>query len=55
MICSEPLYTLDFQETVAEKVPHDIAPLCPDHRQTFSLAAWKHLAPALSEKKGAQK
>ena len=55
MICSEPLYTLDFQETVAEKVPHDIAPLCPDHRQTFSLPAWKHLAPASSDKKGAQK
>jgi ferredoxin len=55
MICGEPLYTLDFQETVAEKVPHDIVPLCPHHRQALSLTAWKHLAPARSETEGVQK
>ncbi|UCB49143.1 MAG: 4Fe-4S binding protein [Deltaproteobacteria bacterium] len=55
MICSEPLYTSDFQEKVAEKVPHDIVPLCPHHRQTLSLGAWKHLAPARSETERVQK
>ena len=55
MICSEPLYTLDFKETVAERVTHNVEPLCPHHRQALSLTAWKHLAPALSETKGVQK
>ena len=55
MICSEPLYTPDFKETVAERVAHPVEPLCPHHRQALSLTAWKHLAPALSEAKGAQK
>jgi ferredoxin hydrogenase large subunit len=51
-MCSEPLYTLDFKKTVAERVDHDIEPLCPHHRQALSLMAWKHLAPNRGETKG---
>ena len=49
MVCGEPLYTFDFQETLAERIDHDIEPLCPLHRQTLSLMTWKRLAPAKGE------
>ena len=55
MVCGEPLYTFDFQETLAERVDHDIEPLCPLHRQTLSLMTWKRLALGKGETKGVQK
>ena len=52
MICGEPLYTSDLRETLTGKLDHDVEPLCPHHRQTLSLSAWKHLAPDRSETEG---
>lgn len=54
-VCGEPLYTVEFGDTLAEKLEHTVDVLCPLHRKTLSLAAWKHLAPGRSKAKGAGK
>lgn len=55
VICSEPLYTLDLRETVAQKVNHDVEPLCPEHRKALSLMVWRQLAPDRGRSRGGKK
>lgn len=45
MVCGEPIYTSEFENTLEQKLDYDIEPLCPLHRKTLSLDAWAHLAP----------
>jgi ferredoxin len=54
-VCGEPLYTSDFQETLAERVDYNIEPLCALHRQNLSFMTWKRLAPGKGEAEGAQR
>jgi formate hydrogenlyase subunit 6/NADH:ubiquinone oxidoreductase subunit I len=49
MICGEPLYTPSFSRTLADKLNHKVDAVCPHHRQTLSVMAWKHLAPIRGE------
>ena len=42
-----------FGETLEKKLDRRVDDLCPHHRQTVSLMAWKHLAPAQTNSHGA--
>jgi len=44
IVCGEPLYTDGFKQALAGKVDYEVAALCPLHKKSFSLDAWKHLA-----------
>jgi ferredoxin len=54
-VCGEPLYTADFKQALVEKVDYEVVALCPVHKKTFSLDAWKHLASDKMEVGGTQK
>jgi ferredoxin len=54
-VCGEPLYTADFKQALAEKVDYEVVTLCPVHKKTFSLDAWKHLASDKMDVGGTQK
>jgi len=43
-VCGEPLYTDGFKKTLDGKLNYDLETLCPLHKKTFSLNAWRHLA-----------
>ena len=55
IVCGEPLYTVKVGDTLTEKLEHKVDALCPLHRKTLSLVAWKHLAPGRDKEKGAGK
>ena len=42
-VCGEPLYTVNFEETLTDKLHHRIESLCPEHRKGFSISTWKRL------------
>jgi ferredoxin len=44
-VCGEPLYTVNFEETLSHKLKHDMDHLCPQHRQEHTISAWKRLKP----------
>ena len=44
-VCHEALYTTDFGETLTEKLDAETQPLCPRHRDAFSLLAKAHYFP----------
>jgi ferredoxin hydrogenase large subunit len=44
MVCGEPLYTDGFKKALDGKLDYEPATLCPLHKKTFSLDAWRHLA-----------
>ncbi len=44
-VCGEPLYTMDFSDTLKGKLEHKVETLCPKHRQSLSMTAWKNLIP----------
>jgi ferredoxin len=44
VVCGEPLYTDGFKEALTGKVDYEIEALCPLHKKTYSLDAYKHLA-----------
>ena len=44
MVCGEPLYTDNFKKALDGKLDYEPAPLCPMHKKTYSLDAWRHLA-----------
>ncbi len=50
-VCGEPLYTMRFGEDLAHKLDHDVHALCPEHRQSLALVAWKNLVPGKTEVK----
>lgn len=52
-ICGEAIYTVPFGETLERKLDRRVDALCPHHRQTLSLMAWKHLAPDRTDLEGA--
>ena len=52
-VCGEPIYTVPFGETLERKLDRRVDALCPQHRQTLSLTAWKHLAPDRTDSEGA--
>lgn len=44
-ICGEPMYTLNFSRTVAEKAGGEFDPCCPQHRQEVDNLAKAHFYP----------
>jgi ferredoxin len=54
-VCGEPLYTDTFKQALAGKVDYEVVTLCPLHKKTFSLDAWKHLASDKLETGGNQR
>ena len=54
-VCGEPLYTMDFGDTLAHKLDKDVEALCPQHRNTASVNAWKRLLPEKTKPKGVEK
>ena len=43
-VCGEPLYTVNYQETLDQQAKNGGEALCPLHRKTLSLEAWAHFA-----------
>jgi len=43
-VCGEPLYTDGFKTALTGKLDYSLETLCPLHKKTFSLDAWRHLA-----------
>ncbi|MBW1998759.1 MAG: 4Fe-4S binding protein [Deltaproteobacteria bacterium] len=54
IVCGEPLYTADFEGTLADKVDHELQNLCPRHRKSLPLALWKRLSPVKEQAQGAE-
>jgi ferredoxin len=50
MLCGEPLYTVNFGETLEEKLGQKGAALCPLHRKTLSLGTWKRIIPSRNKR-----
>jgi ferredoxin len=42
-VCGEPLYTVNFEETLNGKLKHGVENLCPEHRKGLPITAWKRL------------
>jgi len=50
-VCGDPIYTEEFRETLADKLDNIIEPLCPRHRNHFSLSVWeKFVGPEIAER-----
>jgi ferredoxin hydrogenase large subunit len=49
-VCGEPLYTMDFGETLSNKLKQGVEALCPKHRTERSLMAWKRLNKGVNQK-----
>ncbi len=47
-VCDEALYTINFGETLSGKLDGETKPLCPRHREAFSLLAKAHYFPGRS-------
>jgi ferredoxin hydrogenase large subunit len=52
-VCGEPLYTMDFSETLSSKLKQGVEALCPKHRNERPFMAWKRLNKGVSQKKEA--
>lgn len=44
-ICGEPLFTVDFNNTLHRKLENSPDPLCPKHRRSGSVGVWPRLGP----------
>jgi ferredoxin len=44
IVCGEPLYTDGFKKALDGQLDYKVEALCPLHKKTFSLDAYKHLA-----------
>jgi ferredoxin len=51
-VCGEPLYTMDFSDTLTGKLDHKVETLCPTHRQSLSMTAWRKLIPQKTDSEG---
>ncbi len=49
-VCGEPLYTLDFGETLNNKLKQGVEALCPTHRTKIPYMTWKRLNTGASRK-----
>lgn len=52
-VCGEPLYTMDFSETLNSKLKRKMETLCPNHRKELPFMAWKRLNGPIEKKKEA--
>ena len=43
-VCGEPLFTMDFSYTLAERLDTKIKKLCPLHRKTQAMDTWKRVS-----------
>lgn len=43
-VCGEPVYTANLGETVSDKTRKDVEALCPEHKGSQPVKAWKKLA-----------
>ncbi len=55
VVCGEPLYTMDFSDTLSEKLGKDVENLCPLHRKTQAMDTWKRVTPEKTKPKEAEK
>ena len=55
VVCGEPLYTADFENTLTSKLERNVDALCPRHRSTFSLMAWRRVAQGREKPEGVSK
>lgn len=55
VVCGEPLYTADFENTLTSKLERNVDALCPRHRSTFSLMAWRRVAQGREKPEGVAK
>ena len=51
-VCGDPLHTVDFGESLSEKLDLEVEALCPKHRKTHAFMAWKRLFPERETLKG---
>ncbi|MFC1867495.1 4Fe-4S dicluster domain-containing protein [Thermodesulfobacteriota bacterium] len=42
-ICGEPLYTVNFEKTLTNKLKQGLETLCPQHRKELPISTWKRL------------
>ncbi len=42
-VCGEPIYTVNFEETLTDRLKHDVETLCPKHRKELPISTWKRL------------
>jgi ferredoxin len=52
IVCGAPLYTHDLKKTLAQKLDHQVEPLCPEHRKTNLMTVWARLSHGASQKEG---
>ena len=45
VVCGEPLYTMDFSDTLADKLEKSVENLCSLHRKTQAMDTWKRVTP----------
>ena len=43
-VCGEPLYTVDYERTLSEKLGKPVAPVCPKHREELPKVARAHFS-----------
>jgi ferredoxin len=53
-VCGEPLYTMDFSETLTHKLKQGVEALCPKHRKELPLNTWKRLSGVSNQKSEVQ-
>jgi hypothetical protein len=46
---------MDFSDTLANKLDKNVEALCPKHRNTASVNAWKRLVPEKTRREGVEK
>ncbi len=45
-VCGEPLYTVEFQKGLAERLDRPAEPFCPEHREEIASVAGAHFVSA---------
>jgi NAD-dependent dihydropyrimidine dehydrogenase PreA subunit len=55
VVCGEPLYTMDFSDTLADKLDKNVEHLCALHRKTLPLETWKRVTPEKTKTNEAEK
>lgn len=54
-VCGEPLFTMDFNYTLAERLDTSVEKLCPLHRKTRAMETWKRVSPEKTKPNEAEK
>jgi hypothetical protein len=55
VVCGEPLFTMDFSYTLAERLDTNVEHLCPLHRKTQAMDTWKRVSPEKTKPNEAKK